>query len=808
MAKRPLLPVAVCFAGGIIAADRISFSLVALFALGFALAAVVFWIERWREAALCAFLFFAGATRQTMEVEALSPLDLRNLQSSRPETVTVIGRLRETPRERVVQIRGRQAWRTRTVVEVEAIARRSGRQPAEGLVAVHAGDLLSSDFFAGRAVEITGVLKPPPGPLADGLFDYRNYLRRQGIYFELDARETNSWRVRINAPQPARPPLADRFLVWSRKTLALGLPEEDLPLRLNWAMTLDWKGALTEDASEPFLRAGTYHIFAVDGLRIGLIAAIVTAFLRVGQVPRMAAGLMVIPVLLFYAAATGWAASAIRATVMMSVILAGWALRRPGELLNSMCGAAFLILAWQPQQLFQAGFQLSFVVVGCISLLGPVFRKIEWKARDPLAPPLEKSGPEWLRAAVLYGKETLVASIVAWLGSIPLSAYYFNLFSTASVPANLLVVPLCVLCLICDLGSLLAGAVSPSVSMLFNNAAWLLMKIIAGLSRWASDCPGGAFYVAAPSLVAMSLYYLVLLMVLTGWIFKSPRRGAGLALILILSAAWGAERWESRRVVSLHILSDRGAEIAFLSPPRRSGDTLVNVGRSNTVSRLVKPFLRAHGVNRLPLVVLNHGDAAHAGGIQEFADLFNPGLVLTGPSRTRSAAFNYLRAASQSGRPQWRQIVADQEAGPWTALHPPEGFASARAENAALVLQAEFEKTRVLLLSNLGREGQRALLEREVPPRADVLVISLPPGSQPPLGSLLRVVQPELIVVVDGEPGSARHAPETWESQLREWKGRILWTHETGAVRFDFKPGRWTALSGDRTELAGGASRP
>ena len=93
----------------------------------------------------------------------------------------------------------------------------------------------------------------------------------------------------------AGPPLTDRFLNWSQHTLALGLPGEDEPLRLLWAMTLGWRTALTADISEPFLRAGTMHLFAIDGLRIALISGMLVALLRVLQVSRAWCGVVAIP---------------------------------------------------------------------------------------------------------------------------------------------------------------------------------------------------------------------------------------------------------------------------------------------------------------------------------------------------------------------------------------------------------------------------------------------------------------------------------------------------------------------------------
>ena len=69
------------------------------------------------------------------------------------------------------------------------------------------------------------------------------------------------------------------------------------------------------------------------------------------------------PIIWFYTGATGWQASAIRATIMSSVLIIGWILRRPNNLLNSLAASALLILLWQPEQLFQPGFQLSFLLL-------------------------------------------------------------------------------------------------------------------------------------------------------------------------------------------------------------------------------------------------------------------------------------------------------------------------------------------------------------------------------------------------------------------------------------------------------------
>src|SRR5207244_170384 len=159
-------------------------------------------------------------------------------------------------------------------------------------------------------VEITGVTHLPKMAAAPGTFDYRHYLKQLGIYYQLDAGSEQDWQI---LSSPSHRPTADRFRDWARKALAQGLPAEDEALRLEWALTLGWKSALTEEVSEPFVRAATYHIFAVDGLRMAIIFGIFFSLFRALGVPRPVSGGMLIPLIWFYVALTGWPASAIRA---------------------------------------------------------------------------------------------------------------------------------------------------------------------------------------------------------------------------------------------------------------------------------------------------------------------------------------------------------------------------------------------------------------------------------------------------------------------------------------------------------------
>ena len=431
--KRPLVPVALLYGSGILIAGLIVVPPHLLLSGSVGLMVLALAWPRGRLLALSLLIFLTGWTNYSLHTAILSPNDLRLMIGDQPDIFTLRGILRETPAQRVYEHNQQESWRTMARLDVTALHRnRQPWQPAVGRVAVTMLGTLSTSLFAGQVVEITGVAGPPRIASAPGLFDYRAYLAQQEIYYQLQTASEQDWHV---VWSPLKPALADRFREWARQALALGLPAEDESLRLEWALTLGWKTALTEQVEESFIRAATYHIFAVDGLRMAIIFGIFFALFRALGLSRAACGLVLLPVLWFYTALTGWPASAIRATVMLSIVIVGWVLHRPSDLVNSLFAAALIILIWEPRQLFQAGFQLSFLVVLCIILIIPILHDLVQRltAPDPLLPEALRS--RWRKiigVPAAFVGDLSITSLAAWLGSLPLVAYYFHIVTPVS----------------------------------------------------------------------------------------------------------------------------------------------------------------------------------------------------------------------------------------------------------------------------------------------------------------------------------------------------------------------------------------
>ncbi len=788
--KRPLLPVALCYGVGLLLAEAVQPPLTWLFVATFAvLLAAISWTKA-RGWLLWPLLVLVGWTNLVSRTTVLSPDDLRVLVGNEPILATMRGTLEETPSVRVYDQANQEISRTLVPLRVTALARQEEWQSARGRIMVTSKGALPSDFFAGREVEITGVLAPPPAPIAPGLFDYRAFLSRKGIYYQLKADGSRDWRLLdLNN---TKPPFTDRFLGWAQRTLARGLPEQDEPLRLLWAMTLGWKTALSGEINEPFMKSGTMHIFAISGLHIALISGILVSLLRVVRVPRMWCGLVVIPLIWFYTAATGWQSSAVRSTVMMTIVIGGWSLRRPSDLLNSLAAAAFAILLWDPQQLFQASFQLSFFVVLSIALFMPPLEKLRDRvlAVDPLLAPEVMTGWQrgW-RLVARYLTASLVVSLAAWLGSLPLSAHYFHLLSPVTLLANVLIVPMSSAALACNLGSLICGDWLPWFTELFNHCGWFWMLSMVKVSHWVTELPGAYFFVPSPSAFTFLVYYGLLIGFMSGWLWQPERRWRTTAAILLVGLFYTGQWFMTRQHTELTILPLSGGHAEYLDAPGRSGDWLMDCGNTNAFEFVLKPFLRAKGVNRLPQLSLTHGDLKHIGGAERLTTEFQCRDIFASSFRFRSPAYRRLFADLQREPYALHTVHRGDQAGAWTILHPTTADQFPQGDDGALVCMGEFHGVKVLLLSDLGRRGQDVLLERSTTGlRADIVVSGIPTQTEALCEALLDAVRPRLIIVADSELPATARASQQLKERLTRRNVTVLHTREVGAVTLWLRP--------------------
>jgi ComEC/Rec2-related protein len=658
-------------------------------------------------------------------------------------------------------------------------------------VLVHTQGRLSDEMMRGAQVTMDGVLHLPLQAQLPGLFDYRDYLRRQGVYYQFTVDDIGDWT--LNSPSRGLSRKLHQMVAWCRENQARGLPEQDLSLRLIGAMTLGLRSSLTGEVKDPFIKSGTMHVFAISGLHVGMIGSACVGLLVLLRLPRKGCSLLVIPFLWIYAAATGWQPSAVRAVIMFSVILAGWTLQRPPDLVNSMAGAAVLLLIWDPQQLFRAGFQLSFVVVFSLLLVTPTLGAWLQGNLQP-DPYLPRELVTRFRRKVWqmgrYAGAALGGSLVAWMASLPLVAANFHYVTPVGVLANLVMLPLSGFTVISSLGSSLTGFWFPGCAVLFNHSAWFWMRLMIETSRWASSLPGAWIHVETPPLSLTILYYGLLFGILTG-VCRAPRFrlswGLGLAVVAVWSCFQARVSWYRECLTMVPL---KGGQMIFHQQKGGKNNLLIDGGDTKSVESVTLPWLKSLGVKRLPHWLLTHGDVRHVGGAPVVDAAIPAGRLYAGypPSRSRPYR-DALNGFESTGRLRFLETGHSIEA--WQVLHPSRENAWAKADDNAVVLLGVMDGLRVGLLSDLGAQGQEELLERYPDLQVDLLVTGLPSHTEPVSRAMLRHLNPRVLVIMDAVyPFSARATPKL-EKRLSAMTLQVFYTRHTGAIMLEKQGGAW-----------------
>src|SRR6266568_3359138 len=353
----------------------------------------------------------------------------------------------------------------------------------------------------GDELKFSGTAEPIPPPRNPGEFDMRSYLARRGVRRMLFVRYMEDGTlIRHGGGNPIMR-AAQKSRAWMQQALCRGL--ENAPEVQNFlsGIVLGLRHQTPEDIEEPFQQTGTLHLFAVAGLHVGIVAALLWMLASVARLSRRSAAALIIPLLLFYAAVTGLHISSIRAAVMASIMIGGFFFERRAFVFNSLAAAAFFLLCWDTNELLSTGFQLSFAVVGAIVLFAdPLFRLLQrWAAPDPFLPRTLLRGPRrWMHPSFEWLCRGASVSLAAWIGSLPFILWYFHLVTPVSLFANLLVVPIAFFVLAIALLSLLSTPLLPWLAVIFNNANWFLAKLVLWIVQMFAQLPGGHFYVQQP----------------------------------------------------------------------------------------------------------------------------------------------------------------------------------------------------------------------------------------------------------------------------------------------------------------------
>ena len=249
----------------------------------------------------------------------------------------------------------------------------------------------------GAVVEAAGGLALVAQPLNPGEFDYRAYLRGQGIRLRFSVDDPSGlWA----AQSGTRLSLRDHWsrLIgfvrgWSQKTLAGVFSPTTAPLAS--ALLLGRREGVDPDVNDAFARTGTTHLLAISGLHMQVLAVALGFLLRACGVGRRKTFATVIMATVGYTILVGFMPSVVRSATMTIAACTAGLVDRQNHNANTFSLAAIATLAHNPADLFDVGCQLSFLAVAAIVwMVGPVLAMFKPKP-DPLRDVEEKLATGW-----------------------------------------------------------------------------------------------------------------------------------------------------------------------------------------------------------------------------------------------------------------------------------------------------------------------------------------------------------------------------------------------------------------------------
>jgi len=393
----------------------------------------------------------------------------------------------------------------------------------------------------GTHLEFQGKVRRTHNYNDPGAFDAVHYLARQQIYWTAAGDASN---VHVLAGRCGNLVAGFIFAIRSAALNRLDRLYAD-DAYANGMMQATLIGAtakLDRMWTEDYRSTGTYHALVISGTHVMVLAAVFLFFLRICAVPRGASIVLTILAAWFYAGVTGWQEPVVRSASGMSLFGIGRCFFREGRLLNILAAIALLFLVVDPEQLFDAGFQLSFMAVALIGAFvapvlnatsGPLARglkDLEDDKRDLRLPPKSAQFRVELRLLVrtlelvpglparlgrfavvtiarccLFFWDIFVTSFFLQLGLALPMIVYFHRTSISGMTANAIIIPL--LGAVVPLGYLAVALNSPAVAHL---CAWLLSvaRIAVGMhARWEPGwrIPAPPFWLASLFIVALIL---------------------------------------------------------------------------------------------------------------------------------------------------------------------------------------------------------------------------------------------------------------------------------------------------------------
>lgn len=645
----------------------------------------------------------------------------------------------------------------------------------------------------GQTIRAWGMIDRPAPAMNPGQFDWACYYRQQRILSSFHIpHATNVVIVDESAPS-----WVDRWREKTRDALAEGFkPHQSLDHALLQALVLGDSDPELRDIQEQFRRTGTSHHLAISGMHIAVIGGVVFGIIRLLRLsPRLAWGVG-LGVVVLYGVAALPSAPVVRSVLLWLVVGLAILSRRCPDPVHLLAVVVLAMLIYQPMDLLNAGFQLSFAtVLGLILLTGPVAKGLGMHKREPYDP--VPSG--WVLRTAGYIDSRLIlmvaAGVVAWLVSMPMIAFHFAQLNPWAVAGSILIGPIVFLALLGGVTKILLTMMFPSMSGVWADMAQAPALWMRRGVDWLGKLPYADVPLPAPPGWVILFFYLSLFLAVIPWtgpgIRLLCRSSFVLAVLMLVALPYQTEitRTQSTSGLRITLLAVGAGQCAVIEPP--SGRVILidagSLSLADPVRRVIAPFLRHRGITRIDTILVSHANSDHFSAVAELVEAYGVREVIVPQGFVQTATDNPLLAETlaQLNRQQCPPTPVKPghliRLGTDTSLEvlwPDSWDRTMSSNDHSLVLMLHHAGRRVLFAGDIQNQAMRGLMRFPEQIRADLLIAPHHGSVESETRRFLEEVRPKQILASNDRTLSGK------QRAFDRLAGSVpmFRTHENGAI--------------------------
>lgn len=688
-----------------------------------------------------------------------------------------------------------QGVRTAFLLEAESVEGAEGEIDVTGRLRVTIGDAVL-DLRENEKVEVFGKLRTLSPPQNPGGFDWRGFQRRQGVTARM------SCDHRLNVRRLGSEATQRRWMTWLRTTvrglltddLATGTPEE---VSLLEAMVLGHRSRFDRRLNEVFIRAGVIHFIAVSGVHVVIVMCfarlLCRRFARRGTTHVWA----MMAAIVLYALVTEPRPPILRASVIGLFYCIACLIGRDRTCLNWISATVIALGIFDPNMLFDVGYQLSSAALLGVSYLTPALResaRIAWSfwVRVVLRRPFAESDDllaSWansqkrvrlgvvrriLRSIARHVRTGLAISLAAWLAGLPIVSNVFGRFQPWGPVNSVILLPLISIVMLLGFIEVAVNAVAPSMSSAVGLPLLYLNSLLVRLVETLSSLPGASLTVSYPPWWLIIAYYVFLLAFVLRFPADvlieqspSPMRGhrtyrhprlprhvcpTALAALILCTVAWCRPVGNREQLRMAVLAVGRGSATVIELPDGRT--ILYDAGTSlpsDAGRNVIVPFLSHRGIRHVDRVYISHPNLDHFSGLPTLLDQIDTDAVIINPCFEPKSApgspsghlLDLLSARGQSLQVLDTSMTTWDFGGVGFELLWPRGDCdpSLSANDESTVLRLSYAGRSILLTGDIEDRTQRALLARG-DLHADVLLLPHHGSVRQSTAEFIRAVAP------------------------------------------------------------------